>query len=768
MTSSTIHGFPRIGPRRELKAATEGYWAGQVSAAELDRTARDLRRQTWERLRDAGLGQVPSNHFSLYDHVLDTIQLVGAIPGRFRHGDRAGDEGGLGSYFAMARGRADAPAMEMTKWFDTNYHYIVPELGPGTAFRLAAEPKPLAELAEARALGIDTRPVLLGPLSFLLLAKPAEGAPAGFAPLSLLDPLLDLYEELLGRLDGAGAGWAQLDEPAFVQQRSPAELAALGRAYRRLGELPRRPRLLVASYFDHLGEALGVLAGTPVDGLALDFTRGGDRNLELLAAAGGLGDRTLVAGVVDGRNVWANDLERSLARLATLVGLAGEVVVSSSCSLQHVPLDLEAETRLGPELRPWLAFALQKVAEITTLARGLAEGTGAVAAELAANRQALAGRRRSSRVRDAAVRQRLDAIGGDDLRRDSPYDVRQKAQRGRLPLPPLPTTTIGSFPQTGDVRAARAALRRGEIDQRAYRDRMRAEIASVVELQERLGLDVLVHGEPERNDMVQYFAEQLDGYATTELGWVQSYGTRYVRPPILFGDVRRPRPMTVDWIRHAQSLTSRPVKGMLTGPVTMLAWSFVRDDQPERDTALQVALALRDEVRDLEAAGVAIVQVDEPALREHLPLRRERHAAYLGWVLDSFRLATAGVLDETQIHTHMCYSRFGEVLPTIAALDADVAYIQTARSGMGLLDDLQRVEYAQAVGPGVYDIHSPRVPPVGEMRALLEAALAALGPARLWVNPDCGLKTRSYEEVVAALRNMVEAAAQVRGALGSS
>jgi 5-methyltetrahydropteroyltriglutamate--homocysteine methyltransferase len=761
MTGSTIHGYPRIGPRRELKAATEAHWAGEVSAAELRATARDLRRRTWERLRDAGLGEIPSNHFSLYDHVLDTIQLVGAVPPRFRR-DGADD---LATYFAMARGRADAPAMEMTKWFDTNYHYIVPELGPGTDFLLTAEPKPLAELAEAAALGIPTRPVLLGPVTFLLLGKPAPDAPAGFQTLSLLDPLLDVYEELLGRLAQAGAGWVQLDEPAFVQDRSEAELAALARAYQRLGGLGRRPRLLVASYFDHLGEALGVLAGTPIDGLALDFTRGGDRNLELLAAAGGLGARRLVAGVVDGRNVWANDLEASLARLATLTGLAGEVVVSSSCSLQHVPIDLDAERALDPELRPWLAFARQKVAEVTTLARALEAGTGAIAAELAANREALASRRRSGRVRDAGVRERLAAVGDGDLRRTSPYELRHKAQRDRLPLPPLPTTTIGSFPQTGDVRGARAALRRGQIDQRTYVERMRAEIASVVDLQERLGLDVLVHGEPERNDMVQYFAEQLDGYATTELGWVQSYGTRYVRPPILFGDVRRPRPMTVDWIGYARSLTSRPVKGMLTGPVTMLAWSFVRDDQPQRDTAMQVALALRDEVADLERSGVAIIQVDEPALREHLPLRRDRHADYLAWALDSFRLATCGVEDETQIHTHMCYSRFGEVLPTLAALDADVAYIETARSGMGLLDDLQGVEYTQAVGPGVYDIHSPRVPPVGEMRALLEAALGTLGPARLWVNPDCGLKTRGYDEVVAALRNMAEAAAAVRESL---
>ncbi|HEX8860440.1 MAG TPA: 5-methyltetrahydropteroyltriglutamate--homocysteine S-methyltransferase [Actinomycetes bacterium] len=760
MTTSTIHGFPRIGPRRELKTATEGHWASRVSAGDLEDTARDLRRRTWELLRDAGLGQIPSNHFSLYDQVLDTIQLVGAVPQRFRG---AGDE--LATYFAMARGAADAPAMEMTKWFDTNYHYIVPELGPDTAFELAAEPKPLAELAEAAALGIETRPVLVGPVTFLLLGKPAAGAPAGFEPLSLLDPLLDVYQELLARLSDAGAAWVQLDEPAFVQDRSEVELAALERAYRRLGGLARRPRLLVASYFDHLGDALGRLVAAPVDGLALDFTRGGDRNAELLAAAGGLDGRRLLAGVVDGRNVWANDLEASLERLATLKGLAGEVVVSSSCSLQHVPIDLDAETGLDPELRPWLAFARQKVDELTTLARGMTEGTGAIADALAANREALARRRGSARVRDTSVRQRLAAVDADDLRRGSSYEVRRKAQRERLGLPPLPTTTIGSFPQTGDVRAARAALRRGELDQTGYRDRMRAEIDSVVGLQERLGLDVLVHGEPERNDMVQYFAEQLDGYATTELGWVQSYGTRYVRPPILFGDVRRPRPMTVEWIGYAQSRTGRPVKGMLTGPVTMLAWSFVRDDQPERDTAMQVALALRDEVQDLERSGVAIIQVDEPALREHLPLRRGRQGGYLAWALDSFRLATSGVLDETQIHTHMCYSKFGEVLPTLAALDADVAYIETARSGMGLLEDLQQAEYAQGIGPGVYDIHSPRVPPVSELRDLLAEALATLGPDRLWVNPDCGLKTRAYEEVVAALTNMVEAAAEVRATL---
>ena len=771
MTSrSTVHGFPRIGDRRELKTATEGYWAGRVPAEELEATARELRRQAWTFLRDAGVGQVPSNHFSLYDQVLDTCVLVGAVPERY--GDAGGDVD-LDTYFAMARGRADATAMEMTKWFDTNYHYLVPELGPATGFRLAARPKPLVELAEARELGIATRPVLLGPVTFLLLGKPADGAPASFDRLSLLDPLLEVYAELLDELEAAGAEWVQLDEPAFVQDRSPEELDALGRAYDRLGgapihrgTTPARPKLLVSSYFDHLGDALGVLAGAPIDGIGLDLTRDGARNLELLAAAGGVGDRTLVAGVVDGRNVWVNDLERSLSTLSTLLGMAGEVVVSTSCSLQHVPIDLDAEQALDPEIRPWLAFARQKVAEVVTLARGLAEGTDAIAEELAANQRTLAGRRQSGRTHDPAVRRRLDTIGEPELHRASPYEVREKAQRARLGLPPLPTTTIGSFPQTGEVRKARAARRRGELDEAGYQARMRDEIAEVIRIQDELELDVLVHGEPERNDMVQYFGEQLAGVAVTELGWVQSYGTRYVRPPIIFGDVARPAPMTVEWLTYAQSRTRRPVKGMLTGPVTMLKWSFERDDQPREATARQLALAIRDEMADLEAAGIGVIQVDEPALREALPLRRDRRQAYLAWAVEAFRLATAGVRDETQIHTHMCYSEFGEILPAIDGLDADVTSIEAARSRMELVRDLEQAGYGREIGLGVYDIHSPRVPPPDEMATLLEEALEAVGPTRLWVNPDCGLKTRDYPEVQASLRNMVAAARSVRESLG--
>jgi 5-methyltetrahydropteroyltriglutamate--homocysteine methyltransferase len=763
MTSSTIHGFPRIGDQRELKAATEGYWAGRVPAGELEATARELRRQTWTFLRDAGLGQIPANHFSLYDQVLDTCVLVGAVPERF---GAIGRDVDLDTYFAMARGRADATAMEMTKWFDTNYHYLVPELGPEVEFRLAATPKPMAELAEARELGVATRPVLLGPVSFLLLGKPVASAPAGFDRLSLLDRLLEVYAELLDELEAAGAEWVQLDEPAFVQDRSAAELDALGRAYDRLGQArDRRPKLLVSSYFDHLGDALGVLAGAPVDGIGLDLTRDGSRNLELLASVGGIGDRTLVAGVVDGRNVWVNDLERSLSTLATLLGLAGEVVVSSSCSLQHVPIDLTAERELDPEVRPWLAFARQKVAEVVTLARGLAEGTEAITEELEASRRTLEARRRSGRTRDAAVRRRLDAVAEPDLQRASPYEIREKAQRARLGLPPLPTTTIGSFPQTGEVRKARAARRRGELDEAGYQARMRSEIAEVIRIQDELELDVLVHGEPERNDMVQYFGEQLAGVAVTELGWVQSYGTRYVRPPIIFGEVSRPAPMTVAWLTYAQSLTERPVKGMLTGPVTMLKWSFERDDQPREATARQLALAIRDELADLEAAGISVIQVDEPALREGLPLRGDRRQAYLAWAVEAFRLATAGVRDETQVHTHMCYSEFGEILPAIDGLDADVTSIEAARSRMELVRDLEQAGYGREIGLGVYDIHSPRVPPPDEMVVLLEEALEAVGPTRLWVNPDCGLKTRDYPEVLASLRNMVAAARTVREGL---
>ncbi|MFD8088120.1 5-methyltetrahydropteroyltriglutamate--homocysteine S-methyltransferase [Kitasatospora sp. NPDC059722] len=757
-TLATAYGYPRQGRGRELKKAIEGYWKGAVTAETLLATAADLRRGNWQQLADSGIEEIPTGDFSLYDHVLDTTVAVGAIPSRHRD---AVDADPLDGYFAMARGTQDVAPLEMTKWFDTNYHYLVPELGPGTAF--AADPaKAVGELREALALGHAARPVLVGPVTYLLLAKPAPGVDDDFRPITLLDRLLPVYAELLAALKAAGAEWVQLDEPALVQDRTPAELNAAARAYRELGSLTDRPKLLVASYFDRLGEALPVLAKAPVEGLALDFTGPAAANLDDLAAAGGLPGKRLVAGVVDGRNIWINDLEQSLATLATLLGLADRIDVAPSCSLLHVPIDATLERDVDPQILRWLAFAKQKAAEAALLARGLREGTGAITADLAANRADLASRAGSPITRDPAVRARSAAVTLDDTRRAQAYPQRAEAQRARLGLPLLPTTTIGSFPQTTELRLARADLSAGRIDAAAYRERMEAEVREVIAYQEKAGLDVLVHGEPERNDMVQYFAEQLTGYLATRHGWVQSYGTRYVRPPVLAGDISRPHPMTVDWFRYAQGLTDRPVKGMLTGPVTMLAWSFVRDDQPLAETARQVALALRDEVTDLEAAGAAVVQVDEPALRETLPLRAAGRPAYLDWATESFRVATSGVRADTQIHTHMCYAEFGAIMTAIDELDADVISLEATRSHMEVAGELAGAGYPREVGPGVWDIHSPRVPSTEEAVALLRAGLAAIPAERLWVNPDCGLKTRGWAETRASLDSLVAAARHLR------
>jgi len=756
-----VYGYPRQGPDRELKKAVEGYWKGRVTAGALRSTAAELRRANWRQLAEAGIHEVPTGDFSLYDHVLDTSVMVGAVPERHRP---AVERDALDGYFAMARGTRDVAPLEMTKWFDTNYHYLVPELGPDTAFA-ADSAKQLAELKEAVALGLTARPVLVGPVTYLLLAKPAPGVAAGFEPLSLLERLLPVYADVLADLRAAGAEWVQLDEPALVEDRTPRELEAAARAYRELGGLADRPKLLLASYFDRLGEALPVLAKSPVEGLAVDFTAAAAGNLDGLARVGGLPGKRLVAGVVDGRNIWINNLERSLSTLGTLLGLAGRVDVAASCSLLHVPLDADAEPDLDPEVRRWLAFARQKSAEIATLATGLAEGTGAIADELAANRADLASRAGSSRTHDPAVRARAAAVTEADTRRSQPYPERAAAQREQLGLPLLPTTTIGSFPQTPALRTARADLRSGRIDEAVYEERIMAEIREVVAFQERAGLDVLVHGEPERNDMVQHFAEQLDGYLATRHGWVQSYGTRYVRPPILAGDVSRPEPMTVRWTRYAQAQTDRPVKGMLTGPVTMLAWSFVRDDLPLADTARQVALALRDEVGDLEAAGTSVIQVDEPALRETLPLRTADRPAYLDWATEAFRLTTAGVGAGTQIHTHMCYAEFGDIIDAIDAINADVISLEAARSHMQVARELAEHGYPREAGPGAYDIHSPRVPGPGEVADLLRKGLEAIPPERLWVNPDCGLKTRGWPETRASLENLVAAARTVRAEL---
>jgi 5-methyltetrahydropteroyltriglutamate--homocysteine methyltransferase len=734
---STVLGYPRIGPRRELKRALEAHWDGRSSHAELRATGDALRAASWGRLASLGLAELPSNTFSFYDHVLDMAQLVDAVPERYRGADP------LDTYFAMARGTDDVPPLRMTKWFDTNYHYLVPEIDASTRFRLAGD-KPIAEVRLAQAMGLATRPVLLGPVTFLLLA---DGS-----PLHRLPDLLPVYAELLAELAAAGADWVQLDEPALVCDRTDAELAATRTAYQRLGELAVRPQLLVASYFGDLGPALPALAATPVEAIALDLIRGGLSGVDLLR------DKTLVAGVVSGRDVWRTDLNAAAALLANLRPRVGELMVSSSCSLLHVPHDLALETDLDPALRRRLAFADQKVAELVTLAdRSHAPAASAPAASAPAASAPAASIMEFLRDTpgDTPKKSMIDAVEGR-----SAYPVRAAAQAAHLGLPVLPVTTIGSFPQTGELRAARAAVQGGTMAQGDYERRVAAEIEKVVRLQERLGLDVLVHGEPERNDMVQYFAEQLEGFATTRNGWVQSYGSRCTRPPILHGDVRRPAPITVRWSRYAQSLTSKPVKGMLTGPVTIVAWSFVRNDLPLRDVTMQVAKAVREEVRDLEAAGIAIIQVDEPALRELLPLRRERQPEYLEWAVAAYRLATSGAGDRTQIHTHLCYSDMNQIVAAIDALDADVTSIESARSGARILTEI--AGFGRGLGPGVYDIHSPRVPGVDEVADQLEATLKLLPPERVWVNPDCGLKTRTYAQVEAALANVVAAAHRSR------
>jgi 5-methyltetrahydropteroyltriglutamate--homocysteine methyltransferase len=750
--TATVTGSPRIGPRRELKRATEGYWAGRTSRSELESVAATLRRDTWAGLAAAGLDSVPVNTFSYYDQMLDTAVMLGALPARVA---QVPDE--LDRYFAAARGNDDIAPLEMTKWFDTNYHYLVPEIEPATRFALNPD-KVLTELKEALGQGIPARPVVIGPVTFLLLSKGVNGSGA---PVERLQELVPIYSELLSLLADNGAQWVQLDEPALVTDISPDTPALAEAVYNALGAVSYRPAIYVATYFGDPGASLAGLARTPVEAIGVDLVAGANTAVTSIFRAPELANKTLVAGIVDGRNIWRTDLEAALGKLATLLGSAGAVAVSTSCSTMHVPYSLEPETDLDEALRSWLAFGAEKVGEVVTLARALHDGRDTVADEIAASNAAVASRKRDPRLHNDRVRARIDSIVASGAHRGDAAE-RRASQDARLHLPPLPTTTIGSYPQTSAIRKARAALRAGEIDHEEYVRRMKAEIADVIALQERLGLDVLVHGEPERNDMVQYFAEQLEGFFATQNGWVQSYGSRCVRPPILYGDVARTHPMTVEWITYAQSLTDKPVKGMLTGPVTILAWSFVRDDQALADTANQVALAIRDETVDLQSAGIAIIQVDEPALRELLPLRRAQQDDYLRWAVGAFRLATSGVADSTQIHTHLCYSEFGEVIGAIADLDADVTSIEAARSHMEVLDDLNSVGFANSVGPGVYDIHSPRVPSTNEMAKSLRAALKAVPAQRLWVNPDCGLKTRSTDEVNASLQNMVAAAQEVR------
>jgi len=761
-------GYPRIGEQRELKRATEAFWKGTLSEPEYLRQTQELRQRNWKKQRDAGIGLIPSNDFSLYDHVLDTCALVGAVPPRFG-GDAPAGLVDLATYFRMARGHSEAApgdchcghtpavAMEMTKWFDTNYHYLVPELRPGMEFRLASE-KPFAEFTEALQLGIQTKPVLLGPVSFLLLGKgPANGS---FSPLTLLPKLLPVYTTVLQRLEALGAEWVQLDEPVFALDLTAEQLGALRDTCRTLSNAAPRLKLMVASYFGELRDNLDTFLALPAAALHYDAVRG-LAEVETLLRQFPAG-KVLSLGVVDGRNVWRNDFDRSAGLLKKALAAIGKgrLWIAPSCSLLHSPVTLRGEPNLDGHLKSWLAFADEKLAEVVQLARLLSGDS--VDSALKDNQAAAADRGAHPSLRDPAVRQRMASVEPAQFRRNSSFAERQKAQRRRLALPLFPTTTIGSFPQTNEVRNARARWKRGEVQAGEYERFLEAETARVIRFQEDVGLDLLVHGEFERNDMVEYFGEQLSGVAITENGWVQSYGSRCVKPPIIFGDVSRPKPLTVRWSSYAQSLTRKPMKGMLTGPVTVLQWSFVRDDQPRRDTALQIALALRDEVLDLERAGLAAIQIDEPALREGLPLRRADWPEYLAWAVNAFRLTAAGVRDDTQIHTHMCYCEFNDIIESIAALDADVISLEASRSGMEILAAFQHFRYPAEVGPGVWDIHSPRVPPADEMRELLVRASEVLPAENLWVNPDCGLKTRGWPETSRALANLVEAAQRMR------
>ena len=752
-------GFPRIGPRRELKFALEKFWAGTISPAELEEAAQGLRTATWARQKALGVDWLPSNDFSLYDHVLDTSVMLGAIPARY--GLASGQAAGLETYFAMARGatggatcghaHGSVTAGEMTKWFDTNYHFIVPEIEPETRLQLG-HIKPLQDYLEAKAQGFETRPVILGPVTWLSLAKEY-----GSDPFDLLEEVLALYATVLARLDEAGAEWVQIDEPILVTDLTDRQRRALTRAYAKLGRAG--PKIMLATYFGGLENNLSLAASLPVAGLHIDLARAPEQLDAVVKAVPQ--NRLLSLGVVDGRNIWRADLAALLDRLEPLAAQR-DLVLAPSCSLLHVPVDLQLESKLDDELKQWLAFAVQKIEELDLLRRALANGRKSVAAELAASARATEARKTAARIHDRAVSERIAALTHDMRERRAGYAERVKTQSEVLNLPLFPTTTIGSFPQTGAVRKARAEYNRGVLDGKKYDAFLHQETERAIRWQEEAGLDMLVHGEFERNDMVQYFGEKLAGFAFTVNGWVQSYGSRCVRPPILYGDVSRPEPMTVDWWRYAQGLTDKPVKGMLTGPVTILNWSFVRDDQPREASCRQIALAIRDEVLDLEAAGCKAIQIDEAALREGLPLRERDWPAYLDWAVDCFRLAAAGVGNQTQIHTHMCYSEFNDILPSIGAMDTDVISIETARSQMELLAGFASYRYPSAIGPGIYDIHSARVPGEDEMVALMRLAQKHLRPEQLWVNPDCGLKTRGWDEVKPAIAAMVSAARTLR------
>jgi len=756
-------GYPRIGAKRELKKATEAFWANKISEQDLLDTASSLRKLNWKTQKDAGVELIPSNDFSFYDQMLDMGCMVGAVPPRFNWNS---NKTNLNLMFSIARGMSKIGdeknatyASEMTKWFDTNYHYIVPELYKNMDLKLSSN-KIFDEFKEALTVGIKTKPVLIGPVTYLLLGKVTDKENPDFDKLSLLDKLLPVYIEILQELEKLGAEWVQLDEPVFSLDLTKKELDALLNVYQVLNGSVNNLKLLVATYFGELRENLAVFLSLPVKALHIDAVRGADETDKILDEFPR--DKILSIGIIDGRNIWKNNFEKSLKILEKAkekLGV-GRIMVAPSCSMIHSPVTLTNETKMDDELKSWMAFAEEKLDEMVVLAKTLnGEDKGTA---LKHNQKANESRRTNPRIHNPSVKARCAAVTEADMKRTSAYSIRRQVQREKIHLPDFPTTTIGSFPQTQEVRSQRAQFKKGEITKEDYEKFLMMEIEKTIKMQEELGIDMLVHGEFERNDMVEYFGEQLDGFTFSQFGWVQSFGSRYVKPPIIFGDVSRSGPMTVRWSRYAQSLTNKPMKGMLTGPVTILQWSFVRDDQPRSETTKQIALALRDEVDDLEKSGIKAIQIDEPAIREGLPLRKSDWKAYLKWAVNSFRLCASVVKDYTQIHTHMCYSEFNDIIDSIAALDADVISIETSRSNMELLDAFVEFKYPNEIGPGVYDIHSPRIPEQKKMEELLIKAVKVLPRNNIWVNPDCGLKTRSWDQVLPSLKNMVKAAKQLR------
>ena len=743
-------GYPRIGPKRELKVALENFWKSDISEAELQTVAKDLRSKNWQTQKENGVDLISSNDFSFYDQVLDTICLLGAIPKRYKWD---GKEVSLKTYFAMARGsqtsELDVPALEMTKWFDTNYHYLVPELSKDQSFKLSTN-KPFEEFNEAKKYGFNTKPIILGPLSFLLLAKGLDG----FKTINLLDKILPVYKEIIKKLSELGAEWIQIDEPILVKDLDSQVVSQIKNTLNELKKSSGSSKILVATYFEDLNdEVKNEIFESDIDAVHLDLVRG-NRNKSYVKNS----KKQLSLGLIDGRNVWKADLKEKIEFIKN--NTSGDIIIASSCPLLHTPYDLDLEQKVPQEIKRWLSFSKQKLQELNIIKNFINNNTHQT--ELKKNTDDVQDRKTSKLIHDNAVKDRIKIINKSITDRKSSYTLRAKVQKDIFSLPKYPTTTIGSFPQTSDVRQARAKFKRGEIDEKSYDKFLEEKTIDAIRKQEKIGLDVIVHGEFERNDMVEYFGEQLKGFTFTSSGFVQSYGSRCVKPPIIYGNVSRPKPMTVRWSKFAQDQTKQIVKGMLTGPITILQWSFVRDDQPRKNTAQEIAFAIRDEVQDLEKNGIRMIQIDEPALREGLPLKKKDWKEYLEWSVDCFKISSGVVKDETQIHTHMCYAEFEDIINSIAALDADVISIETSRSRMELLTTFEKFKYPNEVGPGVYDIHSPRVPTKDEMKELIKKASKLIDSKRVWVNPDCGLKTRGWPETTAALEKMVEAAKELR------